>query len=134
MHELVSKLLRSSPESRDRTLLFFYHVANLNQGRTKMHVDRRQIGSDGLILNCLAVLLKLSEPIMDGPAGTSQGSRMLQIDSEYFVKGTRLDVANETRLNAGKEEIDEAEKTKDKGACLFSLVFFNLLTKIRSRL
>lgn len=104
LHEAVASLLRPI-ETRDRVLQFFATLASLNRGRARMHVDPRTVGSDGVVLGALAILFRLCEPIM---APTSP--MRAQIDKAYYMRQRRFDASNETRLNAAKEDIEEAAR------------------------
>lgn len=88
-----------------------------------MRVNYATVSSDGFMINLQAVLLKLFEPVMD-----VQYSKLDKVDSNYYRTTKRLDVKEETKINATKEEGDEYYSSMDVDAKpnFISDVFFLL--------
>ena len=63
LYAITMSLVRADKES---VLQWFARIVEVNQDRGKMHVrDEKSVGSDGFMVNCLAVLLKICDPLMD---------------------------------------------------------------------
>lgn len=54
------------------------------------------------MINIHAVLLKLFEPVMD-----VQFSKIDKVDTDYYLHSDRLDISDETKIRATKEEADQ---------------------------
>ncbi|KAL1411414.1 Ubiquitin conjugation factor E4 [Vanrija albida] len=102
LFSIYNSIIRASPESREGALDFFASVVKLNAKRSGMQVDHRSVSSDGFMTNVQAVLLKLFEPVMD-----IQFSKIDKVDPEYYRHSKRIDVTDETKIKATKEEADE---------------------------
>jgi len=99
LFQIFNTIVRSSPEAREGVLTFFASVLNMNWRRTGSHVDPRTVASDGFILNCQAILLRLAEPFMD-----ARYSKLDRVDPKYVAYSTRIDIKEQTRLKASSEE------------------------------
>jgi ubiquitin conjugation factor E4 B len=79
------------------------------------------------MINIHAVLLKLFEPVMD-----VQFSKIDKVDTDYYLHSERLDISEETKIRATKEEADQyfegAMKTDTKPNFISDL--FYLLNSI----
>jgi ubiquitin conjugation factor E4 B len=64
-------------------------------------VDPRAVSSDGFMTNLQVVLLKLFEPVMD-----VSFSKIDKVDTEYYKTSPRINITEETKINATKEEAD----------------------------
>ncbi|GAA5972811.1 hypothetical protein JCM11641_003951 [Rhodosporidiobolus odoratus] len=105
LFSLHSSLLRSSPTSRSSVLSYLSRIASLNAKRAAMRVDPRTVSSEGFVGNLHAVLLGLCGPFMGGPGG---GGKIDKIDPYYYRHPAALiDVKEETKINATKEESDK---------------------------
>ncbi|WOO81182.1 Ubiquitin conjugation factor E4 [Vanrija pseudolonga] len=102
LFSIYNSIIRASPESREGALDFFALIVKLNAKRQGMQVDHRSVSSDGFMTNLQAVLLKLFEPVMD-----IQFSKIDKVDPEYYRHSKRIDITDETKIKATKEEADE---------------------------
>lgn len=93
--QIMTALCKTSDQSRGRVLEFFAKVINANRKRAALHVDHATVSSDGFMVNISAVLTRLCEPFMD-----SAYSKIDRIDVDYFRRNPRLDITEETKLNA----------------------------------
>lgn len=119
--DIVNQFVRASDKSRERTLAWFAYIMNKNKKRRAMRVDEREVASDGFMMNVTVVLDYLCEPFMD-----STFSKVGRIDKDYFLKKPRIDIADETKLNADQKTSDEFyEKKIEEGKPNFiTEVFF----------
>ncbi|RXK40337.1 ubiquitin-conjugation factor E4 B, partial [Tremella mesenterica] len=99
---IYNSIIRASPAAREEVLHFFGLVARLNQKRAGMQVDYRNVSSDGFMTNLHYVLLKLFEPAMD-----VRYSKIDKVDPEYLRSSKLVEIGDETKIRASKEEADE---------------------------
>ncbi|KAK1924344.1 ubiquitin elongating factor core-domain-containing protein [Papiliotrema laurentii] len=102
LYGIYNSIVRASPESREGVLAFFAQVVHLNSRRAGISVSSTLVSSDGYMTNLQAVLLKLFEPVMD-----VSFSKLDKVDPDYYGKSSRIDIKEETRINATREEVDE---------------------------
>lgn len=117
LFDIYNSIVRASPESREGVLDFITLIANLNDKRSGMRVQYTTVSSDGFMINLQSILLKLFEPVMDVQfSKVSNLSRLLctdnknqidKVDPEYYLHSKRIDIAEETKIRASKEEVDE---------------------------
>lgn len=118
--EIVNAFVRASTTSRNRTLDWFAHVVNSNHKRRALRVDERQVSSDGFMMNVTVVLDGLCEPFMD-----STFSKVSKIDVDYLRRNPRVDIKDETKINADQSTSDKFYETKLDGTSNFiSEIFF----------
>jgi ubiquitin conjugation factor E4 B len=85
-----------------------------------MHVDLKEVASDAFMLNVTRILDRLCEPFMD-----SAFSKMDRISVDYFRQNPRLDITDETKLNADQTTSDGFYEHRVDGSPHFiSEVFF----------
>lgn len=85
-----------------------------------MQVDPKEVASDGFMMNVTVVLDCLCEPFMD-----STFSKIDRIDVGYFRRSPRVDIKEETKLNADQSQSDSFYSQKIDGTSNFiSEVFF----------
>ncbi|KLT45417.1 hypothetical protein CC85DRAFT_282483 [Cutaneotrichosporon oleaginosum] len=127
LFNIYNAIVRASPEAREGVLNYFTLVCKVNQKRAGMRVDYRTVSTDGFMINVHAVLLKLFEPVMD-----VQYSKIDKVDTDYYIHSDRLDISDETKIRATKEEaeryFDGAMKTDTKANFISDL--FYLLNSI----
>jgi ubiquitin conjugation factor E4 B len=121
LFNIYNAIVRASPASREGVLSFFELVIRLNEKRAGMRVDHRSVSSDGYMTNLHVVLLKLFEPVMD-----SSFSKIDKVDPEYYRYSSRIDITEETKVHATKEEADQYFGTERKSANFISDIFFLL--------
>ncbi|KAH0613172.1 uncharacterized protein H6S33_009552 [Morchella sextelata] len=120
LHQITMLIIRASPEARVKVLDFFALAINLNKKRGAIQVDQATVASDGFMLNITAVLNKLCEPFMD-----ASFSKLDKIDIDYFKRNPRLDIGDETKINADEDTASEFYSKKIEGSNNFiSEVFF----------
>ncbi|BEI85504.1 hypothetical protein CcaverHIS002_0509050 [Cutaneotrichosporon cavernicola] len=102
LFSIYNSIVRASPEAREGVLEYFTVVCKVNQKRAGMRVDYRTVSTDGFMINIHAVLLKLFEPVMD-----VQFSKIDKVDTDYYLHSDRLDISDETKIRATKEEADQ---------------------------
>ena len=85
-----------------------------------MQVDPKAVSSDGFMMNVTVVLDGLCEPFMD-----STFSKISKIDIDYLRRAPRVDIKDETKLNADQNASEDYYSTKVDGTSNFiSEVFF----------
>lgn len=100
--DIVNPLIRASPEARGRVLDWFGLVVNANHKRTAMRVDKTTVSSDGFMINVNTCLDQLSEPFID-----ASFSKIDRPDINYFRRHPRVDIKEETKMNATQEDSDK---------------------------
>lgn len=117
---ITNAFVRASPATRNRTLDWFAYVMNMNHKRRAMRVNYKEVSSDGFMLNITRVLDRLSEPFMD-----NSFSKMDRISVDYFRQSPRLDIKEETKINADQSASDAFYEAKLPGSPHFiSEIFF----------
>ena len=93
---------------------------NANHKRRALHVDPREVSSDGFMMNVTVILDYLCDPFMD-----STFSKVDRIDVNYFRRNPRVDIKDETKLNADQSQSDAFYNNKLEGTNNFiTEVFF----------
>ncbi len=125
LFQVINLLVRAGPESREQVLHYFGHVISINVKRAGSHVrirpvlvgdthliafqvDHRTVATDGFLVNLQVVLLKLAEPFMD-----AQFSKISRIDVDFLGRSTRLNLAEETRINATSDDVKQYSETAE---------------------
>ncbi|KAK9356525.1 ubiquitin elongating factor core-domain-containing protein [Lipomyces doorenjongii] len=117
---VVDKIVRASPESREKMLQYFAKVMNLNHKRRAMQIVPGTVSTDAFMLNITAVLNKLCEPFVDATF-----SKMDRIDPLHFKKSDRIDIKEEVKLDADQHTFDEYMAERVEGVPNFiSEVFY----------
>jgi ubiquitin conjugation factor E4 B len=120
LKNVVNALIRASTEARNRTLDWFAHIMNVNHKRRAIQVDPKEVASDGFMMNVTVVLDHLCEPFMD-----TTFSKIDKIDIDYLRRSPRIDIKDETKINADQEQSDAFYSKKAEGTSNFiSEVFF----------
>ncbi|KAI9458816.1 ubiquitin elongating factor core-domain-containing protein [Russula earlei] len=97
--QIFNSIVRASPESREAVLAYFARVISLNLKRTGLRVDPATVASDSFMTNIHLVLLHFAEPFMD-----AQYTKIDRIDPHYYAHTSRIDIKEETRINATSDE------------------------------
>ncbi|KAG6276616.1 hypothetical protein E4U47_008181 [Claviceps purpurea] len=117
---IANAFIRAGPVTRSRTLDWFAYIMNVNHKRRAMQVDPREVASDGFMLNVTTILDRFCEPFMD-----TDFSKVDKIDVRYFRRQPRVDISDETKLNADESTADQYYEEKDEGESNFiSEAFF----------
>jgi ubiquitin conjugation factor E4 B len=98
LFDIANTLIRVSPEARERVLDWFALIVNSNHKRRAMRIDKSTVSSDGFMINVNACLNQLCEPFMD-----ASFSKIDRVDIGYFRRSPRVDVKDETKINADEE-------------------------------
>ncbi|KAH8779230.1 ubiquitin elongating factor core-domain-containing protein [Hyaloscypha sp. PMI_1271] len=118
--DIVNHFVRSSPESRNKTLDWFAYIVNSNHKRRALRPNPEELSSDGFLMNVTVVLDGLCEPFMDATF-----SKVNRIDVDYLRRNPRVEIKDETKLNADESASTEYYETVVPGTSNFiSEVFF----------
>ncbi|KAI8373503.1 ubiquitin elongating factor core-domain-containing protein [Choanephora cucurbitarum] len=125
MFGICNSMVRANANSRDQLLSYFGHIVKLNEKRAQMQVDPETVSSDGFMHNIAAVLLSFCDPFMD-----LRASKIDKIDPTFFRTSKRLDVTEDTKINATKEQSDAyyGEQQPLKAHNFITEIFFMTLS------
>ncbi|KAK4245328.1 ubiquitin elongating factor core-domain-containing protein [Corynascus novoguineensis] len=118
---IVNAFIRASPQARNKTLDWFAYIMNANHKRRALQVDPREVSSDGFMINVTVILDTLCEPFMD-----STFSKVGRIDVNYFRRNPRINIKDETKLNADQAQSDAFYANKLDGESNFITEIFFL--------
>ncbi|KAI1426263.1 ubiquitin elongating factor core-domain-containing protein [Xylaria sp. FL1777] len=117
---IINAFVRASPAAKNSTLDWFAFSLNSNHKRRALQVKATEVASDGFMVNVTAVLDKLCEPFMD-----TTFSKINKIDLDYLRRSPRVDMSDETKLNADQATSEAFYNNKVEGTSNFiSEVFF----------
>ncbi|KAI1214280.1 ubiquitin conjugation factor E4 [Annulohypoxylon truncatum] len=117
---IINSFVRASATARNATLDWFAFALNTNHKRRALQVKSTEVASDGFMVNLTAILDQLCQPFMD-----STFSKVDKIDVDYLRRSPRVDMSDETKLNADQATADAFYKTHVAGSSNFiSEVFF----------
>ncbi|KAK5110719.1 hypothetical protein LTR62_005596 [Meristemomyces frigidus] len=117
---LADTIVRSSPAARERLLDWFALCVNKNHKKRAMRVDYKTVSSDGFMINVTNVLDRLCDPFIDAQFG-----KIEKIDVDYLRRQPRVDIGEETKINADQKTSDAFYEKKADGASNFiSEIFF----------
>ena len=118
--DIVNYIIKSGKEPREKMLDWFAVCVNTNHKRRALHPDPKAISSDAFMVNVTACLDQLCEPFMD-----ASFSKIERIDVDYLRRMPRVDIKEETKLNADQNTSDDFYSRTASGASNFiSEVFF----------
>lgn len=118
--EIANRFIKTSKETRDKMLDWFALCVNVNHKRRALQVDKKIVSSDGFMINVTVCLDQLCEPFMD-----ASFSKIDRIDVDYLRRSPRVDIKDETKLNADQNASDKFYSTPAEGTSNFiSEVFF----------
>jgi ubiquitin conjugation factor E4 B len=116
----IANTFIKNKDSREKMLNWFALTVNKNHKRRALQVDAKTVSTDGFMVNVTVVLDRLCEPFMDATF-----SKIDRIDIDYLRRTPRVDIKDETKINADEKTSDEFYSTKADGANNFiSEVFF----------
>ncbi|KAI8636432.1 ubiquitin elongating factor core-domain-containing protein [Parasitella parasitica] len=101
MFGISNAIVRANAEARNHLLEYFGHIIRLNEKRAQMQVDLETVSSDGLMHNIAAVLLSFCDPFLD-----IRASKIDKIDTTFLRTSKRLNISEDTKINATKEQSD----------------------------
>ncbi|KAK0386365.1 hypothetical protein NLU13_6202 [Sarocladium strictum] len=117
---IANAFIRAGPETRSKTLDWFAYIMNANHKRRAIQVDPREVASDGFMMNITTILDRFCEPFMD-----NDFSKVDKIDVRYFQRNPRVDIKDETKINADQAAADKFYSQKQPGESNFiSEAFF----------
>ncbi|KAK4692897.1 ubiquitin conjugation factor E4 B, partial [Lecanoromycetidae sp. Uapishka_2] len=120
LFNIANSFIKGSKESRDKMLDWFALCVNANHKRRAMQVDQTSVSSDGFMINVTVCLDGLCEPFMD-----ASFSKIDRIDVDYLRRSPRVDIKDETKLNADQNASDEFYSKPAEGTSNFiSEIFF----------
>ena len=118
--DIINHIVKTGKHPRERTLDWLARCINLNHKKRAIHVDRKTVSSDGFMINVTVCLDQLCEPFMDATF-----TKIDRIDVDYLRRNPRVDIREETKLNADQHRSDEFYSRKAEGQSNFiSEVFF----------
>ncbi|CAI9632749.1 unnamed protein product [Alternaria burnsii] len=116
----ITNTFIKNKESREKMLDWLALTVNKNHMRRAMQVDKKKVSSDGFMVNVTVILDRLCEPFMDATF-----AKIDRIDIDYLRRSPRVDIQDETKINADQKTSDEFYSTKVSGTNNFiSEVFF----------
>ncbi|UQC75247.1 ubiquitin elongating factor core [Colletotrichum lupini] len=117
---IANAFIRADTDTRSRVLDWFASAINGNHKRRALQVDPKEVSSDGFMMNLTVVLDRFCSPFMD-----TTFSKVDRIEVEYFRRNPRVDIKEETKLNADQSTSDAFYGTQSQGSSNFiSEVFF----------
>lgn len=116
---ITGKILHASTEAKNRFLDWVATALNINHKRRAMQVDPEQVASDGFMFNLTSTLDKLCVPIMN-----IDFRKIHTFHAEYFQKGPRVDIRDETKINADQNASDAFYSKKLEGSSNFNSELF----------
>lgn len=109
LFDVANRFIRAK-DSRSNMLDWLAATVNKNHKRRAMRVDAKQVSSDGFMNNVTVILDRLCDPFMD-----STFSKIDRIDIDYLRRNPRVDISDETKMNADQHASDEFYATKVEG-------------------
>lgn len=100
--DIANSFIKSGEEPRGKMLDWFARCINANHKRRAMQVDQTAVSSDGFMINITVCLDQLCEPFMDATF-----SKIDRIDVDYLRRSPRIDIKDETKINADQNASDE---------------------------
>ncbi|KAJ5725731.1 Zinc finger RING/FYVE/PHD-type [Penicillium malachiteum] len=119
--DVINHMIRASKEARDRVLDWFATALNINHKRRAMQVDPEHVASDGFMFNLTTCLDQLCEPFMD-----ASFTKIDRIDADYLHRDSRVDMRDETKINADQHASEAFYSKKAEGTSNFITEIFFL--------
>ncbi|KAF7721031.1 hypothetical protein EC973_005541 [Apophysomyces ossiformis] len=111
LFNICNSIVRADATARESLLAYFAHVIRLNEKRAQMQVNLENVATEGFMHNITGLLLKFADPFMDLRATKVMWNKEIdKIDSSYLRTSHRLNVSEDTKINASKEQADEYYK------------------------
>lgn len=95
---IVNAIVKTGKEPRDRMLDWFAMIVNANHNRRAMRPDPAKVSSDGFMINVTAVLDLLCDPFI------GSFEKIDKVDAAYLRRSPRVDISDETKINADQKE------------------------------
>jgi ubiquitin conjugation factor E4 B len=120
LFQIADTIVKAGPAPRGKLLDWFALCVNKNHKKRAMRVDYGTVSSDGFMVNVTNVLDQLCEPFMD-----ARFSKIDRIHIDYLRRNPRVDISDETKINADQKTADNFYNQKVEGTNNFiSEVFF----------
>lgn len=117
--EITNAFIKNK-ESREKMLDWLALTVNKNHKRRALQVDYKVVSSDAFMVNVTVILDRLCEPFMDATF-----SKIDRIEVDYLRRLPRVDIQDETKINADDKAAEEFYSQPAEGASNFiSEVFF----------
>jgi len=117
--EITNAFIKNK-DSREKMLNWLALTVNKNHKRRAMQVDYKVVSTDAFMVNVTIVLDRLCEPFMD-----ASFSKIDRIDVDYLRRSPRVDIKDETKINADDKASEEFYSQPASGTNNFiSEVFF----------
>ncbi|PNS14592.1 Ubiquitin conjugation factor E4 [Sphaceloma murrayae] len=101
LFDITNAIVKTSKEPRERLLDWFALVMNSNHKRRAMRVDPKIVSTDGFMLNVTAILDQLCDPFID-----ASFSKIDRVDIDYLKRHPRVNIRDETKINADQKTSD----------------------------
>ncbi|KAF7197645.1 Ubiquitin conjugation factor E4 [Pseudocercospora fuligena] len=101
LFEIANSIVRTGAAPRERMLNWFALCVNKNHKKRAMRSDPRIVSSDGFMVNVTDTLTRLCEPFIDAQFG-----KIEKIDVDYLRRNPRVDISDETKINADQQTAD----------------------------
>jgi ubiquitin conjugation factor E4 B len=116
----ITNAFIKNKESREKMLNWFALTVNKNHKRRAIQVNPKIVSSDGFMVNVTVILDRLCEPFMD-----ASFSKIDRIEVDYLRRSPRIDIKDETKINADEQASEEFYSQAASGTNNFiSEVFF----------
>ncbi|KAL4798893.1 ubiquitin elongating factor core-domain-containing protein [Aspergillus venezuelensis] len=119
--DIINHMVRASVDARNRVLDWFAASLNINHKRRAMQVDPNTVSSDGFMFNLTTCLDQLCQPFMD-----ANFTKIDRIDIGYLHRNPRVDMKDETKINADQHASDKFYARKSEGTNNFITEIFFL--------
>ena len=120
LFDIADCFIKKSKDAREKMLDWFALTVNANHKRRALQVDAKTVSSDGFMVNITIILDRLCEPFMDATF-----SKIDRIDVDYLRRSPRIDISDETKINADEQTAQDFYKAKAAGTDNFiTEVFF----------
>ncbi|KAF2709186.1 ubiquitin conjugation factor E4 [Pleomassaria siparia CBS 279.74] len=120
LFDIADCFIKKSKNSREKMLNWFALTVNANHKRRALQVDAKTVSTDGFMVNITVILDRLCEPFMDATF-----SKVDRVDVDYLRRSPRVDISDETKINADQKDSDAFYSTKVPGTDNFiTEVFF----------
>lgn len=116
----ITNAFIKNKESREKMLNWFALTVNKNHKRRAIQVDPKVVSTDGFMVNVTVILDRLCEPFMD-----ASFSKIDRIEIDYLRRSPRVDIKDETKINADDQAAEQFYSQPASGTNNFiSEVFF----------
>jgi ubiquitin conjugation factor E4 B len=117
---ITNAFIRADTDIRSRVLDWFALGVNTNHKRRALRSNPEEVSTDGFMINLTVVLDRFCDPFLD-----STFSKVDKIDADYFRRKPRVNVRDETKINADQAVSDSYyDQTDPKSSNFISEIFF----------